>query len=257
MTTLKINRPLVIFDLETTGTSISFDRIVEIGLIKVFPDGREEKKTWRIDPGIPIPPEVSAIHGIYDVDVQGKPSFKDIAPELAGYFRNCDIAGFNSNRFDLPFIIEEFLKAEVEFDYEQAAYVDVQRIFHLKEPRTLSAALRFYCQKELENAHSALADTEATWEVLKAQLARYPDLEPNISGLAKFTGADNMVDFATRMIRDDKGREIFNFGKHKGKLVSDVLRDEPSYYDWIINNDFPLDTKRKLTKIRLRMRQGG
>lgn len=249
---LNLKRPLVVFDLETTGINISNDRIVEICTIKVFPDGTEEVKTQRFNPQIPIPKEVTAIHGITNEDVKDEPIFADKARELNEYLMGCDFAGFNSNKFDFPMLVEEFLRAKVDFDPEDRKFIDVQRIFHVMEQRNLVAAYKFYCDKVLEKAHSAEADTSATLEVLKAQLQRYDNLKNDIEFLHSFSGQTNFVDLAGRMIYDAKGREVFNFGKHKGKSVSDVLKAEPAYYEWIMQNDFPLDTKRRLTQIRLR-----
>lgn len=253
---LNLQKPLIVFDLETTGISISNDRIVEIACIKVFPDGSEETYLQRINPGIPIPKEVSAIHGITDEDVKDKPSFAELASQLASFIQGCDFAGFNSNKFDFPMLVEEFLRAGIDFDVENRKFIDAQRIFHTMEPRNLSAAYRFYCDKELKNAHSAEADTRATWEIIQAQLQKYPQLKNTIDDLGKFSGQTNLVDLAGRMIYNAEGKEVFNFGKHKGKLVTQVLTQEPGYYQWIMDNDFSLDTKRRLTKIRLRMKFG-
>ncbi len=248
---LKLNRPLVFFDLETTGTNVSSDRIVEIGLVKMGIDQSTEKKRYLINPTINIPFEVSKIHGITNEMVKDAPTFKQIAHELELYLRNCDFAGYNSNRFDVPLLVEEFLRAEIPFDSENRKFIDVQRIFHQMEPRTLSAAYKFYCNKELENAHSAEADTYATFQILLAQLEKYTNLESNIDFLDNYAGMGNVVDFAGRIVYDEKKRETINFGKHKGKLVTDVLKADPGYYDWIMQNDFSLDTKRKLTLIKL------
>lgn len=256
MFNLQLTRPLIIFDLETTGISISNDRIVELACIKVFPDGKEEVKVQRVNPGMPIPPEVSAIHGIYDEDVADKPSFAEIAKELALFMQGCDFGGFNSNKFDFPMLVEEFLRAGVEFDPENRKFVDAQRIFHLMEPRNLKAAYKFYCNKDLENAHTAEADTRATWEVLKAQIDKYPELKNTIDSLHAMSGQNNLVDLAGRMVFNDKGEEVFNFGKHRGKSVAWVLKNEPGYYQWVMDNDFSLDTKRHLTRIKLRSKFG-
>lgn len=249
---LKLHRALVFFDLETTGTSVVSDRIVEIGLIKLLPGGLSERKRYLINPTVIIPLEVSKIHGITNEMVKDAPTFKMIAAELELFLKNCDFAGYNSNRFDVPLLVEEFLRADVTFDCENRKFIDVQRIFHQMEPRTLGAALKFYCGKELTNAHSAEADTDATLQILLAQLERYPTLENNIEFLDKYAGIGNVVDFAGRLVYDEKGREVINFGKHKGKFVADVLKSEPSYFDWIMQSDFTLDTKRKLTLIKLR-----
>lgn len=255
--TLNLRNPLVFFDLETTGINISKDRIVEISLLKVHPNGKEEVKTRRINPEMPIPPQATAIHGITDEDVKDCPTFRQVAKSLADILEGCDIAGFNSSRFDVPMLSEEFLRAGVDFDPSRRKFVDVQIIFHKKEPRTLEAAYKFYCDKVLDNAHSAEADTRATYEVLKSQLKHYDDLENDIEFLSKeFSSFNNNVDFAGRMVFDENGVEVFNFGKHKGKSVSQVLRDEPSYYSWMMDGDFPLNTKQALTKIRLREMNG-
>lgn len=249
---LNLKNPLVFFDLETTGVNIVSDRIVEISLVKVFPNGKEETKTRRINPEMPIPAEATAIHGITDEDVKDCPTFKSVAKSLAALIEGCDLAGFNSNRFDIPLLAEEFLRAGVNIDFSKRKFVDVQTIFHKMEQRTLSAAYKFYCDKNLENAHTAEADTLATYEILKAQLDHYPDLKNDIAFLSEYSSFTNNVDFAGRMVYNDKGEEVFNFGKHKGRLVSDVLRDEPGYYSWIMQGDFPLNTKNVLTNIKLR-----
>lgn len=260
---LKLKKPLAFFDLETTGINISQDRIVEICILKVFPDEKKEVKTWRINPEIPIPASVSKVHGIYDADVKDCPTFKMLAIEIFRFFDGCDLSGFNLVKFDVPLLVEEFLRAGHDFDVSNRKIVDVQRIFHTMEPRSLSAAYRFYCSKTLENAHSAEADTLATFEVLDAQLARYEGqnmpgdknsaviFENDIASLSKLS-LSNQVDFAGRMVFNDKGQEIFNFGKHKDKLVLDVLKFDPSYYDWIQKGEFSMDTKRRLTEIKLR-----
>ncbi|WP_448518366.1 exonuclease domain-containing protein [Rhodoflexus sp.] len=260
---LKLRNPLAFFDLETTGTNITTDRIVEIAVVKVMPNGEKITKEIRVNPMIPIPLEASLIHGIYDDDVKDKPTFKQIAKELANFLEGADLAGFNVLKFDLPMLAEEFLRAGVEFDPSTRKVVDAQRIFHMMEPRTLSAAYKFYCKKELVNAHSALADTIATFEVLDAQVEYYKDvlltdkngnsyypIQNDMQALHNLT-ASNMVDFAGRIILDDNGTPVFNFGKHKGVPVLEVLKKEPTYYDWMMNGDFPLNTKQKLTQIRL------
>ncbi len=252
MLPLNLNRPLIIFDLETTGVSISKDRIVEISCIKIFPNGEEAIRTQRINPQMLIPAEVTAIHGISDADVADMPTFANVAREFALFMQGCDFGGFNSNKFDFPMLVEEFLRAGIDFDPENRKFVDAQRIFHMMEPRNLKAAYKFYCNKDLENAHSAEADTKATWEVLKSQVERYPQLQNNIEYLHQFSGQSNNVDLAGRMIFNDKGVEVFNFGKHKNKPVLQVLKAEPSYYQWMMDNDFSLDTKRHLTRIKLR-----
>jgi len=249
---LNLANPLVFFDLETTGINISKDRIVEIAFLKVFPNGKEESKIRRINPGIPIPQEATAIHGITDEDVKDCPKFKEIARSLAAQIEGCDLAGFNSNRFDIPLLAEEFLRADVDIDLSRRKFIDVQTIFHKMEQRTLSAAYKFYCDRDLESAHSADSDVQATYEVLKAQLERYPNLKNNINFLSEFSSFNNNVDFAGRMIYNDKGEEVINFGKYKGRLVTEVLNVDPGYYSWIMNGDFALNTKQKLTEIRLR-----
>ena len=249
---LNLKKPIIFFDLETTGTDISKDRIVEICYIKVFPDGREVEFTKRINPGIHIPEAASAVHGIYDEDVKDAPLFKDVAREIANEFEGCDIAGFNSNRFDLPLLAEEFLRAQVDIDLSRLKAIDVQVLYHKREPRTLSAAHKFYCGTEFDNAHSALADTRATYNVLMAQLDHYDDLENDMDALAKESSFTNNVDFAGRFVYDANGRELFNFGKYKGMFVDEVLARDPGYYGWMMNGEFPLNTKQVLTRIKLR-----
>lgn len=249
---LNLKRPLIVFDLETTGTSVNNDRIIELSYIKVLVDGSEHIKTMRFNPGIPIPAEVSLIHGIYDEDIKDAPVFKSKAKELAEDFKGCDFAGFNSNRFDFPLLVEEFLRAGVEFDVENRKFIDAQRIYHMMEQRTLGAAYKFYCNKELVNAHSAEADTIATLEVLKSQIERYEQLQNDMDFLHNFTKQDKNVDLAGRLVYNANNQPVFNFGKHKGKLVDDVFKAEPSYYDWMMNGDFAEDTKRRLTQIRLK-----
>lgn len=250
---LNLKNPLIFFDLETTGTDTVKDRIVEISYLKVFPNGKEEIKTRRLNPEMPIPPSATAIHGISNEDVKDCPTFKQIARSLATQMEGCDLAGFNSSRFDIPLLVEEFLRADVDIDFTKRKMIDVQVIFHKKEQRTLEAAYKFYCDKELTDAHSAEADTVATYEVLKAQLDKYPDLENDMEKLAaEFSSYNNNVDFAGRIILNDEGIEVFNFGKHKGKPVAEVLKNEPSFYAWIMDADFPLNTKQVLTKIKLR-----
>ena len=249
---LNLRNPLVFFDLETTGIDIAKDRIVEISMVKVMPNGEEIVKTRRINPGMPIPPEATAIHGITDEDVKDCPKFKEIAKSLAAQIEGCDLAGFNSNRFDIPMLAEEFLRAGVDVDLNRRKFIDVQTIFHKMEQRNLTAAYKFYCNKDLANAHSAEADTMATYEVLKAQLDRYPELENDVNFLSKYSSFTNNVDFAGRMVYNEKGQEVINFGKYTGRLVEEVLKSDPSYYAWIMNGDFPLNTKKMLTEIRLR-----
>lgn len=248
---LKLNRPIVFFDIESTGLDIATDRIVELCLIKVYPDGSDEAHTMRFNPGKPISPEASQITGIYDADVADCPPFKEKAASVAKLLENSDIAGFNSNAFDIPLLVEEFIRAGINFDIHKCKFVDVQNIYHKLERRTLSAAYKFYCNKDLENAHSALADTEATLEVLEAQLDHYPnDLHNDIDFLADYSSRDNFVDFAGRFAYNEKGEEIVNFGKHKGRLVKDVLRVEPSYYNWMMQSDFTMNTKQVLTRLK-------
>ena len=249
---LNLKKPLVFFDLETTGVDICKDRIVEICYIKVFPDGSDKEYTRRINPGMHIPEEASAVHGIYDEDVKDAPLFKDVAKEIAADFEGCDVAGFNSNRFDLPLLAEEFLRAQVDIDLTRHHAIDVQVLYHKREPRTLSAAHKFYCGTEFDNAHSALADTRATYEVLKAQLDHYADMENSVEALSKESSFTRKVDFAGRLVYDDAGREVFNFGKYKGMPVAEVLRRDPSYYGWMMNGDFSLNTKQALTRIKVR-----
>lgn len=253
---LNLKRPLVVFDLETTGISISTDRIVEIAMIKIHPDGREELKVMKINPGMPIPPESTAIHGISDADVADAPRFEEVAKELAEFMKNADFAGFNSNKFDFPLLVEEYLRAGVDFDAENRKFIDAQRIFHVMEPRNLSAAYKFYCDKSLENAHSAEADTRATLDVLKSQIERYEQLKNDVDFLHSFSGQSKNVDLAGRMVFNEQGKEVFNFGKHRGKLVEQVLKQDQGYYQWMMDGDFSRDTKRRLTQIKLRTKFG-
>lgn len=248
---LQLHKPLVIFDLETTGINTSHDRIVELYMIKIMPDFSRQDLEFRFNPGIPIPPEITAIHGISNEDVKDMPSFKDKAHEINAFLNACDFAGFNSNKFDFPMLVEEFYRAEIDFDTSKRKFIDAQKIFHLMEPRNLSAAYKFYCQKELNNAHSAKADTEATWEIIQSQLDKYNQLEPNIEFLHKFSGQNHLVDLAGRFVYNDKNEAVFNFGKHKGKKVDDVLKIDKGYYDWMMNGDFPLQTKKVLTQLKL------
>jgi len=249
---LKLNRPICFFDLETTGIDVAKDRIVEISIFKVFPNGNKESKTWLVNPTIPIPPQSSAIHGITNEKVANEPTFKELASQVHNMIKDSDLAGYNSDRFDIPLLAEELLRAEVDFDMKNRVSVDVQTIFHKKEERTLSAALKFYCGKSLENAHTAEADTMATYEILKAQLDRYDDLENDMKALADFTTRKKSVDFAGFIALNNEGKEIFTFGKNKGQLVEEVLEKEPGYYGWIQGADFPLYTKKVLTGIKLR-----
>ncbi|PSL46587.1 DNA polymerase-3 subunit epsilon [Chitinophaga niastensis] len=248
MPSLLLKRPLAVIDLETTGTNVASDRIIEIAIIKVFPDKTTQSKVKRINPGMAIPAGSTAIHGIKDEDVKDAPTFKQAAHELKQFMENCDLAGYNSNRFDIPLLVEEFLRAEIEFDVSKRKFVDVQRIFHLMEKRTLGAAYKFYCDKQLENAHSAEADALATYEILEAQLGRYDQLQVDIDSLADFTKEEDYIDFARRLVMQG-GQEVFNFGKYKGRPVRDVLKAEPQYYDWMMKADFPLNTKQKLSEI--------
>jgi len=250
---LNLKNPLVFFDLETTGTNINSDRIVEICYLKVYPNGNEEAKTLRINPEMHIPEQASAVHGIYDDDVKDCPTFKDVAKKIADDIEGCDLAGFNSNRFDIPVLAEEFLRAGVDIDLMKHKFVDVQVIYHKLEQRTLSAAYKFYCGKNLEDAHTAEADTRATYEVLKAQLDKYPDvLENDVTFLSQYSNFNKNVDFAGRIVYNEQGVEVFNFGKYKGMPVLEVLQRDPGYYSWILQGDFTLNTKNVLTKIRLR-----
>jgi len=269
---LNLKNPLVFFDLETTGLDVAKDRIVEISTVKVLPNGKEEVKTYKLNPGkdekgkqILIPEQSTAIHGITNEDVKDAQTFKEIAKQLASYLEGCDFSGYNCNRFDVPLLVEEFIRADVDFDIKKHKVIDVQTIFHKMEKRTLAAAYKFYCGKKLENAHSAEADTIATFEVLKSMLdiyqgAEFEDQKGEIStpivndmeALAEFSSFNRNADFAGRIVYDDKNREMFNFGKYKGKLVEDVFEKDPGYYGWMINNDFPLYTKKVLTNIKLR-----
>lgn len=246
---LKLSRPLAFIDLETTGTNVATDRIVEIFILKIHPDGSEQRKHKLVNPEVPIPQLVSEIHGITDEHVKDAPVFKEVANELKQFIDTADISGFNSNRFDVPLLVEEFLRAGLDFDMANRRLVDVQHIFHMMEKRTLAAAYKFYCQKELVDAHSAEADACATWEILKAQVKRYEQLGDCVETILDHIGEEKTVDFARRMIFDEEGIEVFNFGKHKGKRVEDVLRAERQYYDWMMKGEFPLHTKQKLTEI--------
>lgn len=262
---LNLKRPIAFIDLETTGIKVATDRIVEISIVKILSNGQKEIKTRRINPEIPIPAETSAIHGIFDEDVKDEPTFRQLAKGLFEFLNNCDLAGYNSNKFDIPLLVEEFLRADIDFDIENRKLVDVQNIFHKMEQRTLVAAYKFYCGKDLENAHSAEADTLATYEVLLAQLDKYKGVEfkdkdgtlsfpivNDVNALADFSQVNNSVDLIGFIIYNDDGEEIINFGKHKGKLVSEIFKTEPSYYDWMMKGDFPLSTKRVITKLKLK-----
>lgn len=249
---LNLTKPICFFDLETTGTNLAKDRIVEMAILKVFPNGNKESKTWLVNPEMPIPAEVVAIHGISNEKVANEPTFKDLSLQVYDMIKGCDLAGYNSNRFDIPLLVEELLRAGIDFEMKNVVAVDVQTIFHKKEQRTLSAAYQFYCGKNLEDAHSAEADTTATYEVLKSQLDRYDDLENDMKYLADFSARKRFADFAGFVAFNKKGEEVFGFGKHKNKLVEEVFEKEPGYYGWIQNADFPLYTKKILTAIKLR-----
>lgn len=260
---LNLKVPICFFDLETTGTNITQDRIIEIAVIKLMPNGEVLKRTTLVNPTIPIPAESSLFHGIYDKDVASKPTFKEVAKEYARFFEGADLSGFNIIKFDVPMLVEEFLRAGIEFDYERKKIIDAQKIYHMMEKRNLSTAYTFYCNKELVNSHSAEADTEATMDVLIAQISKYENqfvtdslgneigmIKNDMEVLHQLT-TSNMIDLAGRMVRNEKGEPVINFGKHKNKSVAQVLKDEPSYYDWVMKGDFPLDTKRRLTEIKL------
>ncbi|HEX7494325.1 MAG TPA: 3'-5' exonuclease [Bacteroidales bacterium] len=249
---LNLKRPIAFIDLETTGINVSTDRIVELSVLKVSPNGKEEWMSTRVNPEMAIPPKTTAIHGIKDEDVAKSPTFKAIGRNLAAFLEGCDLAGYNAIKFDIPVLAEEFLRVNIDFNFRKRRYVDVQVIFHKKEQRTLSAAYQFYCKKELAGAHGSKADTAATYEVLKSQLDRYNDLENDVEKLADFSSFNSNVDFAGRIILDENGVEVFNFGKHKGKPVEVVFNEEPAYYSWMMNGEFPLYTKKVLTEIKLR-----
>jgi DNA polymerase III subunit epsilon len=249
---LNLKRPLVFLDLETTGVNISTDRIVEIALLKVFPNGTQEVKRYLINPLVPIPEEVTKIHHISNEDVKDCPAFKQVANEILTFIGGCDFAGYNSNKFDIPLLIEEFTRAEVFFDLSSRKLIDVQNIFHKMEQRTLSAAYKFYCNKDLTAAHSAEADTLATFEVLVAQLGKYESLKNDVDFLSEFSTVQRNVDLAGRIVKNEKGEEVFNFGKHKGKKVGDVFQIDPSYYDWMMKGDFATNTKHIITQLRLK-----
>jgi DNA polymerase III subunit epsilon len=249
---LNLKRPIAFIDLETTGINVSNDRIVELSVLKISPNGKEEWMSTRVNPEMAIPPKSTAIHGIKDEDVAKSPVFKEVARNLAAFLEGCDLAGYNAIKFDIPVLAEEFLRVNIDFSFIKRRYVDVQVIFHKKEQRTLSAAYQFYCKKELEGAHGSKADTAATFEILKSQLDRYKDLENDVEKLADFSSFNSNVDFAGRIILDENGIEVFNFGKHKGKPVEVVFNEEPAYYSWMMNGEFPLYTKKVLTEIKLR-----
>lgn len=248
---LKLNKPLCFFDLETTGTQVASDRIVEIAILKIHPNGNKELKSWYVNPGIPIPPEATAVHGITDAKVAEEPTFKEIAKTVYTFIKDSDLAGFNSDRFDIPLLAEEMLRAGVDFDMKSKCTVDVQTIFHKMEKRNLEAAYAFYCNKSLENAHSAIADAEATCQVLMAQIARYDELGDTVPELAEFSTRRKSADFAGFIGLNEADEPYFTFGKHKGAKVHDILENEPGYFGWILNADFPLYTKKVLTRIKL------
>jgi DNA polymerase-3 subunit epsilon len=248
---LKISKPICFFDLETTGVNVSLDRIVEISVLKIFPNGNKESKTWLVNPGVPIPSEASNIHGITNDIVKNEPLFKMIASDIKSMINNCDLAGFNSNKFDIPLLAEELLRSEIDFSLDNVATIDVQNIFHKMEQRTLSAAYQFYCGKSLDNAHSSKADTLATYEVLESQIEKYDDLENNVSFLSDFSKRGKNVDLAGFIKYNEDNIPCFSFGKHKGKTVDYVLENESGYFGWLLNADFPMYTKKVLTQIRL------
>ena len=263
---LNLSKPIAFFDLETTGINVGSDRIVEISIVKIHTDHRKEVKTARVNPTIPIPIASSKIHGIYDEHIKDCQTFKEMAPQLALFLEHCDLAGYNSNKFDIPVLVEEFLRAEVDFDLKNRRLIDVQNIFHIMEPRNLSAAYKFYCNKPLENAHTAEADATATYEIFLSQLEKYEHTEiedangklhkpvqNDMNALSILTNRTKNADLAGRIVFNDKGIEVFNFGKHKDKAVEEIFSKEPSYYNWMMNGDFPLYTKRVITQIRLRM----
>lgn len=248
---LQLTKPICFFDLETTGTNVAKDRIVEISILKVFPNGNKESKTWLVNPEMTIPQEVVLIHGISNEKVANEPTFKQLSKEIYKMIKDSDLAGFNSDRFDIPLLAEEMLRADVDFDMKHMVSVDVQTIFHKMEKRTLGAAYKFYCDKSLEDAHSAEADTMATYDVLLSQLDRYPELENNVKKLSEFTTRKQSLDFAGFIGVNKDEQPIFSFGKHKGKTVDEVMETEPGYFGWILNADFPLYTKKVLTQIKL------
>jgi len=249
---LNLNKPICFFDLETTGINISKDRVVEISILKIYPDGKEESKTWRVNPEMKIPAEVTAIHGITDADVANAPTFKELSKEIYNMIKDSDLGGFNSNRFDIPLLAEELLRSDVDFDMKGRVSVDVQTIYHKMEQRTLSAAYKFYCDKNLEGAHGAEADTNATFEVLKKQIQKYDVLENDMKFLSEFSSRKKFADFAGFIVFNKAEEECFSFGKHKNKKVVDILEQEPGYFGWLLNADFPLYTKKVLTAIKLR-----
>lgn len=252
---LKLHKPICFFDLETTGINVGTDRIVEISILKVYPNGNKESKTLRVNPTIPISPEATAVHGITNEDVANEPTFKEIAPQILTMLKDSDLAGYNSNRFDIPLLAEEFLRNDFDFDIDKHRFVDVQVLFFKKEPRNLAAAYKFYCDKTLENAHSAQADVEATYEIFEAQVQKYDDIENDIKFLSEYTSQRKTADLAGFIGILDDGSEIFNFGKYKGQKVIDVFQKDQGYYSWILNADFPLYTKKVLTRIKLKSAQ--
>ena len=252
---LNLTRPLIFFDLETTGTNIIHDRIVELSYLKIYPDGKKEQKTRRLNPEMHIPEASTAVHHITDEDVANEPTFRNIAKSLLEIFEGCDIAGYNSNKFDVPILIEEFARCNMKFEVSNRHFIDVQNIFHKMEQRTLVAAYKFYCGKDLQNAHSAMADTEATYEVLLGQLERYPELQNDVEYLSKFSSIGKNLDLAARIILNEDDEPIFNFGKHKGKTVKEVLRKEPSFFDWMIQGEFPKNTKDVLRGLKFKYDQ--
>jgi DNA polymerase-3 subunit epsilon len=248
---LSLTRPLCFFDLETTGVNVAKDRVVEISILKIFPNGNKESKTWLVNPEMPIPPQTTAVHGITDEKVANEPTFKQLSKDIYSMIKGSDLAGFNSDRFDIPLLAEEMLRAEIDVDFKKHLTVDVQTIFHKMEKRNLSAAYKFYCGKDLDNAHSAEADTNATYEVLKSQIEKYDELDNDVSKLSAFSTRRKSIDFAGFVIVDEDGDAAFNFGKHKGKKVVELLERDPGYFSWLLNADFPRYTKKVLTAIRL------
>jgi len=252
---LNLKKPLVFFDVETTGLDVAVDRIIEISLLKVMPGGAEEQKTFRVNPTIPIAPSAFAVHGITDADVAHCPKFYEIAQTLVNIIEGCDIAGYNSIKFDIPILAEEFLRADIKFDFRKRKLIDVQNIFHKMEQRTLSAAYKFYCNKDLKDAHQAAADTYATYEILQSQLDRYESLENDVAKLSDFSAKTRTLDYAGRVALNEKDEPVINFGKYKGKLAMEVLERDPGYYSWVMTGDFALDTKRVFTELRLQSLQ--
>lgn len=252
---LDLSRPVAFIDLETTGVNVASDRIIEIAILKVSPDGNQSMRTHRVNPQMPIHPSSTQIHGITDADVASEPTFNELAPGIFKFIFDCDLAGYNSNRFDIPMLVEEFLRAGIDFDIRDRKFIDVQNIFHKMEQRTLKAAYQFYCEKELHNAHCAEDDIRATYEILEAQLSRYPNLEKNVGFLESFSQYHRNVDCMGRVVWNDDDQEIFNFGKFKGQIVEQVFEQEPGYYGWLMNGDFPLYTKKILKEIMDRVKE--